>query len=263
MTTASDFYKAAVQAFNVRDYHGSVREMRKAFDADPDLLRAQAETYVKSFSAQQRGQFWKAPDGLFANSDDLKSTFELIYSQSIWGGGSGAGSDLRNTVIYVAYLQHLIDRLSIRTIVDLGCGDWRYSKFLDFSGRNYTGVDIVASVIADNKRDYARDGVTFELADATQYEIPPCDLLLCKDVLQHISNKNAQAILARSKAARVALITNDYHPSNDDCTNGSTRPVDITAPPFMFNARPRLAFLGKVVFLADNSTQGDGAPGAA
>jgi hypothetical protein len=67
--------------------------------------------------------------------------------------------------------------------------------------------------------------------------------------MQHLSNANVTALLARAKVARRALITNDYHPANDDCDNGDTRPLDISAAPFSFAATPRLAFQGKVTFL--------------
>ncbi len=246
----------AMHAFKIGDYQSSAREIRKAFDADPEFLQSEAEQFVRSFPATERSQFWNAPGGLFGNTADLKSTFELIYSKGIWGGGSGAGSDLCNTIVYVAYVQHLMKRFSVQSIVDIGCGDWRFSKYLDFRECQYLGIDVVAQVIENNRRFYEQQNIKFKLADATCFDTPNCDLLLCKDVLQHISNRNVQSILTRARVARVALFTNDYHPSNPDCANGNTRPIDITAPPFAFKAKARLAFLGKVTFLAFNEQEG-------
>jgi len=231
------------------DYEGPIRTLRQGFDAEPDFLTAEAARYVASFPTSDRHQFWRAPPGLFFDSSNLHSTFETIYRRSVWGGGSGAGSDLRNTVVYLAYIQHLLDRFAVRSVVDLGCGDWRFSRHLDLGGRSYLGVDIVASVIEANAAAYGNDNTRFLTADVTAFDIPNCDLLLCKDVLQHLSNANVQVILKRSHAARHAVFTNDYHPLNEDCLNGDTRPLDITREPFLAIAQPRIAFLGKVAFL--------------
>ncbi len=216
----------------------------------PDFQAAEAATYVASYAAADRRQFWQAPQGLFEDPANLKSTFETIYDGNVWRGGSGAGSDLQNAALYVAYIQHLVDQSDVRTIVDLGCGDWRFSQYLDLRNCDYLGVDIVPSLVATNTAKYGKAHVRFQAADITAFDVPPCDLLLCKDVMQHVSNAHVQAILERSAVASLAVFTNDYHPANDDCVNGSTRPLDITAPPFSFAAKPRLAFGGKVSFVA-------------
>jgi SAM-dependent methyltransferase len=247
--TVQALYQTAAQAFRAGDYEAAVNALRQIFDLNPDFQEAEAARYVAAFSAADRGRFWSAPQGLFSDTSDLRSTFETIYDRGVWGGGSGAGSDLRNTVVYVAYVQHLMERFDARSIVDLGCGDWRFSKHLKFGDRRYLGVDIVASVIAANEAAYGSGTIRFERADVTAFAIPECDLLLCKDVLQHVSNANVRVILERSRAARVAVFTNDYHPANEDCPNGSTRPLDITAAPFSVPAKPRLVFSGKVTFL--------------
>jgi len=244
-----DLLNTAAKASAAGDHASAVRAMKQVFDASPEFLATEAAAYIASFRASERRQFWTAPAGQFRNPADLKATFSTIYAQGVWGGGSGEGSDLRHTVNYTAYVQHLMERSGARRIVDLGCGDWRFSRHLEFQGRSYLGVDIVPSVIADNRAAHGSETVRFEAADVTAFEVPECDLLLCKDVLQHLSNANAQKILARSRAARIALFTNDYHPANEDQLDGNTRPLDITRPPFSVPAQPRLAFVGKISFL--------------
>lgn len=239
----------ASESFNARDYKNSIQWCQKAFDAFPEFQSSQTTQFINSFPATNRNQYWNAPAGYFPNTADLKSTFETIYDRSMWGGGSGAGSDLPNNILYVAYVQHLIGRFSVRSIIDLGCGDWRFSRFIDFAKCQYHGVDIVTSVILENQKRYTKNNISFAVEDITEFDFPACDLLLCKDVLQHLSNKNVSTILHRIKTARVALLTNDYHPANNDVENGSTRPLDISQPPFNFPATPRLFFHGKVSFL--------------
>jgi len=250
-----ELVQAAATAFHSGKLEEALQLFREIFNATPDFLADETAHYIATFSAHDRRQFWQAPLGLFQDSKNLKSTFELIYDRSVWGGGSGTGSNLQYTLIYAAYAQHLIDRADVRTIVDLGCGDWRFSKYLDLKGRDYLGVDIVPSVIDANTAAYGSAHIRFQAADITTFEIPPCDLLLCKDVLQHLSNANVQAILGRARIAGIAAITNDYYPVNEDCENGSTRPIDITAKPFSCDAKPRLAFMGKVTFVATSKPQ--------
>ena len=246
----------AETAFRLGNYQAAVSGIKTAFDKDPTFLKAEASQFVASFPFSNRNLYWKAPPTLFSDRNNVAATFTTIYDKAMWGGGSGAGSDLRNTVLYIAYLQHFIERYNIGSIVDLGCGDWRFSKYLRLGTCSYLGLDVVPSVIETNQRTYGTGAVRFEVGDATRFDIPPCDLLLSKDVMQHLSSANVSAILSRLPAAKHALITNDYHPANDDCSNGDTRPLDISGPPFNVAATPRLAFHGKVTFLAGAASGG-------
>jgi SAM-dependent methyltransferase len=249
MRAAEAFLSSAFDAFKAGNFQMSVRALKQAFDAEPEFQQREATQYIASFPANEKRHFWTAPPELLLNSTNLQETFGTIYNKGIWGGGSGAGSDLRNTVMYVAYVQHLMERHAVTSVVDIGCGDWRFSQYLNFDDRRYLGVDIVGSVISNNSSLYERDNIKFKVADATEFEIPQCDLLLCKDVLQHLSNSNVSKILARCTVATRTLVTNDYYPSNEDCKNGDTRPLNITAAPFNLLAVTRLAFLGKITFL--------------
>ncbi len=226
--------------------------LKQVFDADDEFQEQEAVNYVTTFSVTERRQFWRAPQGLFNDTNDVKGIFESIYDRAIWGGGSGSGSDFHNTILYAAYVQHLMEKYSVESVVDIGCGDWRFTKYLDFDGRQYHGVDIVASVISTNIQNHANNNIHFETGNASEFNIPKCDLLLCKDVLQHLSNDNVSSILKSSVVATHALFTNDYYPVNEDCKNGDTRPLDITAAPFDVKARPRLSFNGKITFLCNN-----------
>ena len=227
-----------------------VARLTAKFDADPEYQHAKAVAYVQNFRSTSRRHYWSAPDGLFTPDRAIASTFSTIYERGVWGDGSGGGSELGNAALYVAYLQHFIEKNRIKTIVDLGCGDWRLMRHVDLTGVAYLGVDVVPSVIAANQAKYGSDAVTFQAADVTSFPAPTCDLLLCKDVLQHLSNANAAAVLSRTSRSRFSLITNDYSPANDDNLNGDTRPLDITRAPFAVRtAEPRLAYDGKVTFI--------------
>ncbi|MEY4879165.1 MAG: hypothetical protein RJB62_634 [Pseudomonadota bacterium] len=251
MATPSQLLTEAEALHRRGDYPGTVSALYRLLSVAPHFFAAEAERYVAQFPPSDRSQFWSAPENFYPVADELGSIFTFIYDRAIWGGGSGAGSDLRNTVLYVAYIQALMDRHQLRSVLDIGCGDWRFSRYLDFSGRAYLGYDVVSSVIATDQATYGAPHIRFEQADVSALtEFPPADLILCKDVLQHLSHRNVTRILGLCRNARYALITNDYHPENTDCADGETRPLDVSKPPFDFPAKPVLRFGGKVTFQA-------------
>lgn len=228
----------------------SIAAFRDMFVASPGYQEQKARQYIRQVNPSDRPLHWKAPEGLFEGSRDAASVFSSIYARTVWGGGSGAGSNIERTTAYVGLVQYLIASRAVRSIVDLGCGDWRFSRYLDLTGVRYLGVDVVPAVIEANNAQFATDDIRFELADVASFELEGLDLVLCKDVLQHLSNTNVLEVCRRLAGGKCWLITNDFHPVNDDCRNGDTRPLDPTAAPFHVPARPVLAFGGKVAFLA-------------
>jgi 2-polyprenyl-3-methyl-5-hydroxy-6-metoxy-1,4-benzoquinol methylase len=162
--------------------------------------------------------------------------FSKIYKEDLWHGGSGAGSKLENIKEYVDILQKYIDKPEVKTVLDLGCGDWQFSKFLDLSSVSYLGVDVVESVIESNSTSYSASNIKFISRDITTYEVPKADLIICKDVLQHLCNKDVVNILVKIiTSSKFSLITNDFNPENTenkDIDNGDYRCLDLTLSPF-------------------------------
>jgi len=162
--------------------------------------------------------------------------FSKIYKEDLWHGGSGAGSKLENIKEYVDILQKYIDKPEVKTVLDLGCGDWQFSKFLDLSSVSYLGVDVVESVIESNSTSYSASNIKFISRDITIYEVPKADLIICKDVLQHLCNKDVVNILVKIiTSSKFSLITNDFNPENTenkDIDNGDYRCLDLTLSPF-------------------------------
>lgn len=113
-----------------------------------------------------------------------KEIFTHIYDKNIWGG-SGGGSDPGNTVEYRALLQKFLKDRNINTVLDYGCGDWAFSRYIDWSRVEYFGVDVVESVIIRNTKKYGRNNIHFSVNDGIP--LLQADLLIVKDVLQHWS----------------------------------------------------------------------------
>ena len=171
-----------------------------------------------------------------------RKVFELIYNQQGWGkdeqgmATSGVGSSMEFTKLYRVFLQDFMAAYRIRSVVDAGCGDWQFSQAIDWKGIDYLGVDIVPSVIEANQRRFGAPNVRFAVADIVRDELPPADLLVVKDVLQHLSHADITRFLAQLPRYRHVLIVNDVHPVSltaepEDIAAGGYRPIDLTRPP--------------------------------
>ena len=125
----------------------------------------------------------------------------------------------------------------VRSVVDLGCGDWQFSRHMDWSGIDYLGVD-VSKVVLETARQFARPGIAFRALDAVTEALPRADLLIAKDVLQHWGNADILALLPKLSAYRYALVTNGFLPDEAERTNADMaagffyRPVDLQKAPF-------------------------------
>jgi SAM-dependent methyltransferase len=179
---------------------------------------------------------------LFA-SEDSEAVFTSIYRYGGWGvneegeGYSGDGSTLPNTAYYVAFLEQFIKTNNIKSVVDAGCGDWTFSKNIDWNGAQYLGVDTVKSVIEKNIQKYQTDTIRFQHFDMLIYELPAADLLICKDVLMHLPSRDILSFLKSTKKFKHCLFTNNTGPENlnHDIQKGEFRPLDLTAAPFYLN----------------------------
>lgn len=56
----------------------------------------------------------------------VEDTFDKIYQQDFWGHGmsSGAGSHGRTAQEFVRVIRKIIDQEQIRSIADIGCGEF-------------------------------------------------------------------------------------------------------------------------------------------
>ena len=115
----------------------------------------------------------------------LAKTFEGLYSAG--GVGSGPGSSPANTIEYRAFVSRFIEANGIRRVIDLGCGDWQVSRFLDWSGVEYVGLDVVPEIVERNRSRYGQANLRFEICDSPE-ALPEGDLLLSKELLQHLPN---------------------------------------------------------------------------
>lgn len=169
----------------------------------------------------------------------MRAAFEAVYADRTWHGGSGPGSDEGATKRWRKFLRAYMTIYKVRSVLDLGCGDWQHSRLIDWTGIDYLGIDVVPAVVEANAERYARPGVAFECADVTTCDLPAADLIICKEVLQHWPLADIERFWYRRSVAARTLIVNDYLPlvENPDIEPGGYRPLDFTAPPFNWPVR--------------------------
>jgi SAM-dependent methyltransferase len=170
--------------------------------------------------------------------------FTDIYKDKTWGanadgkGNSGTGSTLQATVVYRAFLQQFMKENGIKSVVDAGCGDWEFSSALDWKGIDYRGYDIVAALTKSNTEKYGKANIKFFTGNIISDDLPAADLIVSKDVLQHLPTKDVQAFLSKQLPKyKHALLTNGVDMNtlsggNGDIAIGDYRPIDLARPPF-------------------------------
>lgn len=168
--------------------------------------------------------------------------FTNLYETGAWGtneeglGSSGPESTIENSLPYIKFVENFIQMNAITSVVDAGCGDWSFSRAVNWGQVNYVGVDIVKQVIERNQTAFSSPKVSFIHADINEADLPAADLLICKDVLQYLSNEEVHQFLSRIDKFKYCLITNDACPNGDNKTRsivcGDHRPLDLSRPPF-------------------------------
>ena len=141
----------------------------------------------------------------------------------------------------------------MKTVVDLGCGDWQFSPYVYHDlGVRYVGYDVVLSVIEENRSRWASQDVTFEHLEFTSHigEVQDAELYIMKDVLQHWSSQRIRTFLRQLRTSkpslRYILVCNCAEPKDwpeADIMDGGWRPLSsMHAPLNEFGAEPLFRF---------------------
>ena len=116
---------------------------------------------------------------------------------------------MENTKEYIAYIEKFMKDHNIKSVIDAGCGDWEFSKYMDWSGVNYIGYDVVGSVIEENKKTFSLNNVKFVHENFLLSDLPSADLFICKHVFQHLRNSDIIKFSPQLKKFKYCLITNE------------------------------------------------------
>ena len=166
--------------------------------------------------------------------------FQSIYDDRTWSYGrddiplSGEGSSVEATASLRSALPRLLDQLGARLLLDVGCGDFTWMAHTQLPCR-YIGVDIVPSVIERNSQRYADQMRSFHLCDIVEEPAPSADVILCREVLFHLSLADVRAALRNMLASGCGhlLLTSDRGTEfNSDIESGDFRQLNLERAPF-------------------------------
>ena len=171
------------------------------------------------------------------SSHELASAFDRIYETNCWGNGSGPGSHPQATFEYRYALEKFLYDHEIKSVVDFGCGDWQFTKYIYWGDIDYTGYDIAKFCIEQNNKIYRTDKIRFQRTPPSYSELKEADLFITKDVFIHLPFSEIKDIMDNAfKKYKYMLITNSHAPANVDIQPGQFRPIDIRLEPLSYPA---------------------------
>jgi len=170
--------------------------------------------------------------------------FNIIHKLNIWNSFetmSGSGSEIRNTRIISNILPKIIKKYKIKTLFDCPCGDMNYmSKILKRLKKNlkikYVGGDIVKNLIINNRKKYPM--YKFIHFDIINDKISKYDLIIVKDLLNHLSFNNIKEVLSNiKKSGSKYLLLNNNKISKNKINYNTPAPfwIDINWKLFPWN----------------------------
>lgn len=181
---------------------------------------------------------------LLADKDNKKSKHEEVFTdifiKNKWNDSesvSGMGSNTHATKTIREELPKFFSELEITSLLDIPCGDFNWMKQLNWEGITYIGADIVEPLIEKNKTKYSDQNKEFRYIDAITDPLPKVDLIFCRDMLVHLTLKDAKRVLQNFKASgsRYLLVTtHTLNKTNKDIKTGYWRKLNFERPPFNF-----------------------------
>lgn len=241
-----------------RFYTGAPRsdEREAALALLAELSRNQSVQQVKSSIKQVLRPIWlQLPEPLRKRVRGMKSglsegeregteasvwhlDFTRLYRENGFGATesfSGGGSSLFQTRILRRELPGLFQRLGVRSILDIPCGDFHWMRYVDFGDTRYIGGDVVAELAQRNQTLYGNSQRTFMHLDAVKGPLPTVDLIFCRDCLVHLPFGSALSALRTFKASGATwLLTTTFidREENLDLIGLSWRTLNLCKPPF-------------------------------
>lgn len=158
----------------------------------------------------------------------LKQAFEKAAEGNYWCDAdslSGPGSNMEQTTIIRQAIPALLEKYSVKAMLDAPCGDMFWMKtivpVLLQKGIQYHGADIVSPLIEKHRISFKDYKAVFHVTDLTKGPIPTVDLIFTRDCFIHLSYYNIYSILRNYKLSGCQyLLTNTY-------TNNTRKNVNV------------------------------------
>ena len=145
---------------------------------------------------------------------DNEKVFTEIYNKNIWGDGSshsprsGYGSKPENAKPYAQFVQSIIKSYSIKSVLDIGHGDWAMWSDYKFEDVRYIGIDIAVGLSEKVSHEFASSNRSFFHTSVFKSGLPKVDLVISKEVLQHLSNQEVIKKLKEINNNKYLILSN-------------------------------------------------------
>ena len=189
-----------------------------------------------------------------------KAVMEQIYEMKLWGDNktgfySGIGS--HNSELKSPYITSLVSFLTSfnvpPVVCDLGCGDFNVGKDLVKYTQRYIAIDIVADLIAFNKKKFKDEQLEFHCMDIALDKLPKGDVAIIRQVLQHLSNTEVLAVVGKLMEYKYIILTEhlpegDFEANQEIISGQGTRlkkqsGLNLLLPPFNLKVKEKTQLL--------------------
>lgn len=183
---------------------------------------------------------WRGHYTQHTSERDMAGIFSEIYTNGAWvmhddqDSLSGVGSTQSATQELATQLTTFLREVGCRRLVDIGCGDFNWMRTVE-GDFHYLGIDVVPQVIEQNTARYGNEQRRFLCADATREAVQTGDVVICREVLFHLSFEDGLKLLRNVKAAgfQYILFTTDNSIwFNSDIRSGDFRRINLLKPPY-------------------------------
>lgn len=164
--------------------------------------------------------------------------FGQIHAQNGWEGEaslSGQGSDLAQTAELRSALPDLFQKLEIKSLLDVPCGDHFWMNLVPLDDIRYTGGDLVEGLVRFCEENYASENKRFQKIDLIKDSLGAHDMVFVRDCFVHLSFENIQQALQNiKKSGSVYLMATTFPEKrkNLDVHDGGWRYLNLQLPPF-------------------------------
>ncbi|MFA5907731.1 MAG: class I SAM-dependent methyltransferase [Vicinamibacterales bacterium] len=235
---ASGRWGSTVEGLPVADPRSVLHQPARPFVVIASMYETQIAEQLVEAGWMAGADFATVASLATGDGERSEDVFSRIFHTNSWRDAesvSGGGSSLGATRRVRDALPALLQQYGVRSILDAPCGDVNWMAELLPSLDHYTGVDIVAPLIARNAERFAAPRVTFLHRDIAVDALPSADLIICRDCLVHLPNHVAADVLrnfARTSSTYLLSTTFPDSGRNHDVITGAWRPVDLRQPPF-------------------------------
>ena len=129
---------------------------------------------------------------------------------------SGPGSSVINANEVTNLIKETIKEYNIKSILDLGCGDWNWLQHIALKDIEYQGWDADMDMIIQNQFNHGKNNINFYVKDIVQDHYPDVDLIICRDVLFHMPIALANHVILKSKSTCKYFISTSFRDIDDN-----------------------------------------------